>query len=181
MRSITGVRYVCASQAAQPNRSRTRHFSGGNATCQIKKQTLSSAASATALSTQRPDGVSGQALLVQQQLPPPKYGRPEDAEEWPPHALRMASTSTNNAPPTTKTGRQGVACCASLVACVEERPLDYPGYGQRGMSKVVVCRASADMCPSVEPGEETPSPTPEVATPTLEPLAPAPEVPAPTP
>ena len=87
----------------------------------------------------------------------------------------------NYAPPTTKTGRQGVACCASLVACVEERPLDYPGYGQRGMSKVVVCRASADMCPSVEPGEETPSPTPEVTTPTLEPLAPAPEVPAPTP
>ena len=121
----------------------------------MSRLVLTLAASATALSTQRPDGVSGQALLVQQQLPPPKYGRPDDAEEWPPACTPDGYDKYHYAPPTTKTGRQGVACCASLIACVEERPLGFPGYGQPGMSKVVVCRASANMCPSVEPGEET--------------------------
>ena len=56
--------------------------------------------------------------------------------------------------PITPEGKEGVACCAGLSACVERRPKGYPGFGK--VSDVVVCRAT---CCSSWKSKLQPTPT----------------------
>ena len=108
-----------------------------------------SATLAAALSTQRKDGAHGQ-LNVDSPTPPTPilHGR-GNAEVWPPACTPENGDKYQYGPPPDP----GIACCEDTVACIEDRPDYYPGFGEPGMEKVFVCRSKYgyDCVPEPEP------------------------------